>query len=134
MLIGDANHEDDRHRRSAQRDRQGDQGGQPGASEVGQEHHPFAIAPIGEGARHHPQEKVRERLQGADDPHRQPRTGQREHEQGQGGEADGVTERGDTLARQEDLEVAVLRERLGGRLIGHVRDGTGGARGLVAAP
>ncbi len=74
----------------------------------------------------HPEEEVRERLQGTDDAHRETRPGEGQDEQRQRREADRVAERRHALAREQDLEVAVPGERL---LAGSVRaslDGTGG--------
>ena len=101
-----------------------DQRGQAGPSEIGQEHHPLAVAPVGDGPGDHPEEEVGQRLERADDAHREARPGQRQDEQRQRREADRVAERRDPLAGQQDPEVSVLGEgdvgrlgeRLGGRL------------------
>ena len=68
-------------------------------------------APVGHGARDHPEDQVRDRLERPDDAHRRARTGQREHQQRQRRERDRVAEGGHGLGGQQDLEIAVPRER-----------------------
>ena len=67
--------------------------------------------------------------EGADDAHRDARAGQGKDEDGQGRERDGIADRRQPLADEDDLEVAVPRQRY---LVGrrpHVGD-----RGTVDGP
>ena len=128
--------QDHRHGRTAEVDGQRDHGGQGRAPEVGQEHHPLAVAAVGERPGDHPEDQVGQRLERPDDAHRQPGAGQREDEQGERGEADRVPQRRDALGREEHLEIAVARQpfRIRGA-VGHRFDGSGAVsceeRGMV---
>ncbi len=108
---GSRHQEDDDHRRSTKGDRDRDECREDGSPEVGQEHHPLAVAAVGECAGDHPEDEIGQRLDGTDDAHGETRPGQRKDEERQGREADGVAQGRDALRGQEDLEVAVLGER-----------------------
>ena len=110
--------EDHRHRRAVQHDGQRDERGQRGAAQVAQDHHPLLVAAVGDGARKKAEHEIGQRLQRADDAHREPRAGQREDEQRQGREADGVADGRDALGDDEGPEVAIARERAGIRVRG----------------
>ena len=101
--------EDHAHRRTAEGHRDRDAGCQDGPAEVGTEHHLPPIEPIGERSGRQAEEQVRQRPEGADDAHRDPGTGQGEDEDRQGSEGDGVADRRQALADEDDLEVAVPR-------------------------
>jgi hypothetical protein len=45
---------------------------QTGPAQIGQEHHPLAVAAIGHGPRDHPEQEIGQRLQRPDDAHHQP--------------------------------------------------------------
>ena len=98
-------------------------------AEVGQEHHPAAVAAVGEGAGDHPEEEVRQHRERTDDAHHQARPGQRQDEQRQRREAHRVAERRDALRGQQDPEIVIATER---QLVRAPADGTGrgGPRGL----
>jgi len=61
--------------------------------EVGPEHHPLAIVPVGERTGDHPEDEVRQRLERTDDAHRDAGACQRKDEKRQRREADGIPER-----------------------------------------
>ena len=67
----------------------------------------------------HPEKEIGKRLNGTDDAHRKPRAREREDEQREGREVDGVAERRDALASEDDLEVAIPGQRDGEGLPGH---------------
>ena len=79
---------------------------------VGDEHHPLAVAAVGQRAGHGPDHEVGGRVDRPDDPHRQSRAREGEHEQRQGGQADGVAAGRDRLADEEGRKVAVPAEGL----------------------
>ena len=70
-----------------------------------------------------PKRRSGKRLDGPDDAHRKPGAGQREDEEREGREIDGVAERRDALACEDDLEVAIPGQRNGEGLPG-IPDGT----------
>ncbi len=112
-------HEEDHGEgRAAEYDRERDERRQDRSAEIGHEHHPLAVAPIGERPRDHPEEEIGQRRQRSDDTHPEARSRQCQDEQRQGGETDGITERGDALGREQDAEVVVASERQG---FGHQR-------------
>jgi hypothetical protein len=92
------------------RRRERDEGRQERPPDVRAEHHPAPVQPIGERPGEEPEQQVRDGLKDSDHTHRQAGARQGEDEEWQGGEGDGIADRGQPLPADKDLEIPVLRE------------------------
>ena len=110
---------DNGHRRSAGDRRDRNQRRQERPPHIGHDHHPLAIAPVGEGAREEAKSEVGQRLDREDHTHRDARAGELEDEQRQRGDPDEVADRRDPLADREQPEISVLGQRPGVRGVGY---------------